>query len=257
MGLFDTFWSTHQQNEIDTANRVNSDLKNQNLDQEITLKNNQDLMHTMQMRIIELEAKLNQAKGTNFRVADLERKVKELEEDAREYQKDSRELRSVQQKNNPFAESKQISTLAQFMVWEKAYKEQAINYGLALGKTQEEILQDNLYFQETVKSQQSNFGNNIPENILLDSEEFNIKQKQRLVWSKKRIASSNELLAQNNQPLREDDSETKYPVVPISENLADYETASAQSRKERKLKAEKEQREYERQGRIMAEMIKK
>lgn len=243
MGLFDTFWNSAKQNEIDNVNYKNSNLQGENYQQQAQLKNQEDLMSIMRQRIDELEIKVKQPVGLNLDELELEQENEELKREVAELK---REISGLN--NNKFADTEKTSTLATWMIWQRAYKEQAMNYGKLLGKSQEDVVQENLSFQESIRTNQSEFDNNVSEDILLDSKEFKIIQEERLRYAKSHHQLHNDIRARNNKPLVEDDSETKYPVKEIVESLHDYQSFLTRQRKSKKALEERDKIIVEKYG---------
>lgn len=119
-------------------------------------------------KIADLEEQLKQAKKANDtslpapsgREMDLEKRVQELENIEELL---SKPMKEIAQKSGAFKETylKQQELMAQFIVSQRAFKEIAMKYGQALGKTPEQVANEAKQTEESVKNGQSEFGNNV------------------------------------------------------------------------------------------------
>ncbi|RSZ56417.1 hypothetical protein HF313_28720 [Massilia atriviolacea] len=74
----------------------------------------------------------------------------------------------ISEKNGNFKETylQEQSVLAQWIVSQRAFKELAMKYGKALGKTIEDVLQESEISKEIVTSGRSELNNNVDSNVI-------------------------------------------------------------------------------------------
>lgn len=218
MGLFDKIFSLNQAQENSSLNQVNIEQANEISQKNAKLHDQETLLSIQRQRIHELEIKANRPQAPSIDEFDLEIEVEELKRELAELKSDSKKDSS----NNVKNKIKLSSELANWIISQRSFKEQAMQYALQLGKTCEEVLNENKNFIDIISNNKSELGNNVNEDILIDSKEFNLSEEKRFESIRKSDEVRNQILMRQNKPIQVRDMDMT--IKDFTDDINSYES---------------------------------